>query len=83
MEIVRPKISIDRNTVLGKGFFSNVFKGKYINTPVAVKRIKLGSPRTKSGADRPTEIRVIATRQKLNHQHVLQIYAIEEDYDFR
>ena len=75
------KISIDRKTVLGKGGYSVVYEGKYGDTPIAVKRIVLDQIRS-SNEVAPT-LQEINNQQKLNHENVLKIHAVEEDDDFR
>ena len=75
------KISIDRKIVLGKGGSANVFKGKYRDTPVAVKRIEQDP--SKTAAEAAIEIREVENQRLLNHENVLKIYAVNEDDDFR
>jgi serine/threonine protein kinase len=65
---------IDRNAVLGIGGYGTVFKGKWNSKIVAVKRIELA----KSENNKEEE-----ALQKLDHPHVVKLYHVESDPDFR
>lgn len=62
-------------SILGKGGFGTVYRGRYEDCDVAVKRIQLDSF---EGDDR--EIRI---QNGLDHENVLKILTVEDNDDFR
>jgi serine/threonine protein kinase len=65
---------IDRNAVLGIGGYGTVFKGKWNSKIVAVKRIELAKFENNKEEE---------ALQKLDHPHVVKLYHVESDPDFR
>lgn len=70
------EISYDRRMLLGKSPVFKVYKGNYKGEPVAVKRSKVEFAFRKFN-------REMELLPKLNHENVVKILTVEQDYDFR
>jgi serine/threonine protein kinase len=68
-------ISIDRKTILGKGGYGIVFRGKWNSKEVAVKRIPIVNVQNNKGEEEAL--------QNLDHPNVVKLYHVESDSDFR
>jgi hypothetical protein len=73
-ESVSLSISIDRDAVLGTGGYGTVFKGKWNNKIVAVKRIELVK------CENNIEEEAL---QKLDHPNVVKLYRVESNLDHK
>ena len=68
------RIEYSSRDILGTGAFSVVYKGRFNERDVAVKRILQGNVDTKREADFLT---------KYSHQNILKLFHVEQDTDFR
>jgi hypothetical protein len=70
------KLTYEKEKVLGKGFNSFVYLGKFNGMPVAVRRIE--TART-GGLDQREE----SAMRTLDHPNVLKLYHVTDEADFR
>lgn len=68
-------LTYSRKEILGIGAYAIVYRGVFKGITVAVKKIDLDRLRSEN-----TEI---AVQQQLNHENILKIIHVEEDFDFR
>ena len=72
-------ISYYKNDIIGKGSFSVVYRGKYKNMIVAIKKIDLARLEQKSHKLVRTEIDIIKRLQNKPHKNIVQTIDILED----
>ncbi len=71
-------IQIDKETILGRGTFSVVFKGYYDGVgSVAIKRIQLDDSNNQENTQ------MILNNQNNTCQNIVKLYHVENDDDFK